>query len=145
MTNQIPKFQYIDFKDPNARFNYIENAPEILPGIPVQPISTDPVLLPPIQKEKKGKKKEKEKEKPVKEKRKYISVTNKQRDLMIKYFQIYGDTWTASQYSTTIGINKKQSEKFLVMLRNQESIYPMKHYQKKEQNFTLPNTCVQFY
>ena len=64
---------------------------------------------------------------------------------MIKYFQIYGDTWTASQYSTTIGINKKQSEKFLVMLRNQESIYPMKHYQKKEQNFTLPNTCVQFY
>ena len=61
MTNQIPKFQYIDFRDPNARFNYIENAPEILPGIPVQPISTDPVLLPPIQKEREKERKRKRK------------------------------------------------------------------------------------
>ena len=123
------ELDYIDLRDPQARHDYIDNAPQPQQGAPL-PEQHQPVLvLPPLPRAARGR--------PRKdptgqtEKSSYVKATARQKAQLGTLFAQNGDAKTPEWYASQVGIPVANTKFLLRKIRRGESILPKNHYKRK--------------
>lgn len=123
------ELDYIDVRDPQARYDYINNAPEPQPGEPLPEQHQEVIALPLPPRPTRGRPRKSQAEQIAM--KKYVKTAATQKVLLGSLFTQHGDTKIPEWYSSQCGITISNIKVLLCKIRKGESILPKGHYKRK--------------
>ena len=129
------ELDYVDMRDPLARSNYINNAPEPQQGVPLPEEHQHVLVVPPPPRAQRGRPRKETAGQT--ETNSYTRASARQKAQLSALFAQHGDNKPAEWYSSQCGILIGNTKVLIWKLRRGESILPKNHYKRKSRVFAF--------
>ena len=123
------ELDYIDMRDPQARSEYINNAPQPQPGEPLPEERQQVLVVPMPPRAPRGRPRKPQSQRS--ETLEYVKVGVNQKTHLTALYAQHGDSQTLDWYSSQCRIPLANTKTLLWKLRRGESILPKNHYKRK--------------
>ena len=117
-----PELDYIDTRDPQARHDYINNAPQPHPGVPLPENHQRVLVLPRPPRAPRGRPRKVQTRQT--EKSSYVKATARQKAQLGTLFAQHGDAKTPEWNASQVGIPVANTKVLIQKIRRGESLLP---------------------
>ena len=125
------ELDYIDFRDDDARRQYVDEAPSLVSGTPLDNAAPTELFVMPEPPRQRGRPR-KNPERPASEpRRSYVRITIQQRKNLLAAFREHADDMPLVWYADELGITISGVENLFVKLRRGEGIVLTGYYNRK--------------